>query len=209
MSTNIEHRTRLLFVRHGESDPGGRFSQHRCSGLTPLGVRQAAALAADLAASEPIDAVLASRSPRAIQTAAAVAEAAGLIVAEETCDLCEMHPGEAEGLTYAEMAERFGPNYGYVPGAEYFPDWLPNGVANLQGLAERYRGKTVVCATHNAVVAATFMAFGRMPHREVETIGTDNTGITEWFCSLDESDRRAGIWSIARHNDTGHLRALR
>lgn len=201
-------RTRLLFVRHGESDPGGRFAQHKCSGLTALGIKQAAAVAAELASDE-IDVVLASRSLRAIQTAAAMADALGVPVAEQTCDLCEMHPGEAEGLTYQEMAERFGPNYSYVPGAQYFPDWLPGGVEALRGIAERYRDRTVVCATHNAVVAATFMAFGHMPHREVETIGTANTGITEWSCSLEESDRRVGVWSMVRHNDTAHLRALR
>jgi len=40
----------------------------------------------------------------------------------ETCELCEMYPGAAEDLTFEEMREQFGPNCGFVPGGEYFPD---------------------------------------------------------------------------------------
>ena len=97
-------------MRHAHHDPGGRFLQHACQGLTPLGIGQARALAARLAAevgSAPV-VVLASRSARAITTAEIVADALGVAVAERTCDLCEVHPGAAEGLTPAEMERLSG-----------------------------------------------------------------------------------------------------
>jgi broad specificity phosphatase PhoE len=82
------NRTRLLFVRHGDSDFGGRFAQHACPGLTSEGERQADALAAELSG-EDVDAALVSRSPRAIRTAETVAAALGVPLSDSICDLCE------------------------------------------------------------------------------------------------------------------------
>jgi broad specificity phosphatase PhoE len=172
------------------------------------GVRQAQLLAARFASSMTagvVGAVLTSRAARAIQTGELVARALGTPTMESTCDLCEMHPGEAEGLTYAEMAERFGRTYADVPGAEYFPDWLPRATNVLRELTERKRGRTVLAVTHNAVIKASFVAFGRMPAREAEVVTADNTGITTWVCPLVAGDRRTGIWRLDRHNDTSHL----
>jgi probable phosphoglycerate mutase len=152
-----------------------------------------------------VDAVIASRAARAYETAAAVAQVLASEVSEQTCDLCEMHPGQAEGMTYDEMAERFGPNYRSVPGAEYFPDWLPDAVRRLRSLAERLSGKTVVAITHSGVIKASFQAFGQMPHATVEAVAADNTGITEWSRPTGPSDPRRGVWSLVRHNDTAHL----
>lgn len=197
-------RTRVLLIRHGHHDPGGRLLQHRCAGLDPVGLDQAARLARRLSTT-PVDLVLASRAARAFQTAAAVAEALGTDVPAQTCDLCEMHPGEAEGMTYEEMAEKFGPNYRSVPGAEYFPDWLPGAVRRLRALADRSVGKTLIAITHSGVIKASFQAFGNMPHASVEAIRADNTGITEWIRPTDPSDPRYAVWSLVRHNDTAHL----
>ena len=201
-------QTRILLIRHGQHDPAGRFEQHACTGLTPEGRRQATSLAARFAATMSpgeVDAVLASRAARAVQTARVAADALRSPPVESTCALCEMHPGAAEGLTYKDMKERYGPTYAEVPGAEYFPDWLPRATAALLDIAARHRGKTVLAFTHNAVVKASFVAFARMPAREAEVIPTDNTGITSWSCPLDEGDRRAGIWRLEGHNDTAHL----
>src|SRR5688572_21091756 len=93
--------TRLLLVRHGRHEPGGRFYQHGCPGLTEIGVAQARALGAALARDDSFvsPVLLASNAPRAYQTAEILAEAMGIPVTERTCSLCEMHPGAAEGLT--------------------------------------------------------------------------------------------------------------
>jgi hypothetical protein len=84
-----------------------------------------------------------------------------------------------------------------VPGGEYFPDWLPDAIARLHRIAETCRGQTIVAVTHGGVLNASFVAFGRMPPREAEPIRTDNTGITEWACMLDDSGVTAcGDWHV-------------
>ncbi|HLQ82081.1 MAG TPA: histidine phosphatase family protein, partial [Bacillota bacterium] len=155
--------TRVILVRHAQHDPGDRFRQHSCTGLTDHGRDQAERLARRLRDHHlGIDTVVTSRAARTIETGAAVAEALGIVPAAPTCDLCEMHPGEAEGLTVAEMQQRWGRNYAAVPGAQYFPDWLPGAQRRLRVLAEQHRGRTVLAVTHNAVVRVSFLAFAGM-----------------------------------------------
>src|SRR5438552_3169126 len=106
-----ERPTRFLLIRHANHDSGGRFLQHACTGLTPIGVSQARALAARLTRNPTLTSpvILASRAKRAIDTAQIVADALSVQVAERTCDLCEAHPGAAEGLTPEEMDREYGP----------------------------------------------------------------------------------------------------
>lgn len=205
--------TRVMLVRHAQHDPKGRMLQHACEGLTPIGVTQAQALATRLANTiEPgtVADVLASRARRAIQTAEAVASALGIDMSQPTCDLCEMHPGKAEGLTDQEMRERFGPSYAYVPGAEHYPDWLRGAGEALNRIASAYAGRMVICSTHAGVVRASFVAFGKMAYREAAMTAANNTSITEWSCLVDgvlERDprRERGVWRLERYNDTAHL----
>jgi probable phosphoglycerate mutase len=205
--------TRLLLVRHAQHDPKGRMLQHACEGLTATGFGQAQALADRIAKTiEPgeIAAVMSSRARRAIETAEAVAAAIGISVSEPDCDLCEMHPGEAEGLTQQEMEQRFGPSFEFVPGAECFPDWLPRADAALNRIASTFAGRTVVCLTHAGVIRASLVNFGMMPRREASMTIPANTSITEWSCLVDgvlESNpfRARGVWCLERFNDVAHL----
>jgi broad specificity phosphatase PhoE len=210
MSTH-EQPTRLLLIRHGHHDSGGRFLQHACSGLTDTGVAQAEALAARLASDNALTSavVLASNAQRSITTAEILAAALGAPVAERTCDLCEMHPGAAEGLTQEEMARRYGPSYRFVPGAEYFPDWLPRIGAALARIAATYRGRRILAVTHFGVIAASFVALGGMPPPQASYVRSENTGITEWWSSPAGDAGSDGPWQLARHNDAAHLESLR
>lgn len=136
---------------------------------------------------------------RAAQTAEAIAGALGLPVAERTCDLCEQHPGPIDGMTNEEAVARFGYyDYAHVPGAEPFSDWLPGEVVNLHQLAERFAGQSVVAATHNGVVKASFAAFGNMPLKSVDAIKTPNTGITEWLRETGTGFGTDGVWQLGR-----------
>jgi probable phosphoglycerate mutase len=194
----------LILVRHAHHDPDGRFLQHECRGLTPTGLKQARRLAAVLAAfgsdSGAPAVVLSSRAARAEQTADIVASALGVPVQERTCDLCEMHPGAAEGLTPAEMEARYGPSYASVPGAEHFPDWLPSAIKALHRVVERYGGSTIIAVTHTAVVKASFRAFADPSVDDVRDIRPGNTGITEWV------GRPGATWHLERYDDLRHLR---
>ena len=104
--------TRLLLVRHGESQVyvdglvGGLAT---CNGLSDLGRRQAAALGDRLASThelDPVDVLIASTLPRARQTAQIISPAIGNLPVIEDEEVCEIHPGEADGLAYDDYASR-------------------------------------------------------------------------------------------------------
>lgn len=196
-------RTRLLLVRHAQHDPQRRFVQHSCVGLTAAGVSQGEALAKRLAKDETLSdaVVLASRARRTIDTAQIVASALRTSVLEQTCDLCEMHPGAAEGLTYEEMKERYGPSFASVPGAEHFPDWVPRAGSAIERLVAKYASQPIIAITHNGVVQASFLVLGRMPVGQTEITCPDNTAITEWSRSQDgDPPEAAPVWRLDRFN---------
>lgn len=99
--------TTILLVRHGETDWNleRRVQGHTDRPLNGTGLAQAQTLAETLA-QEQIDAVYASDLSRALETARAVADTRGLPV-ETLPGLREKHFGTWEGLTDAEIRERF------------------------------------------------------------------------------------------------------
>jgi probable phosphoglycerate mutase len=197
-----EPRTRLILVRGAKRISDGRVAQHRAIGLSPLGQQQATAIAQRLATGElgVIDAVLSSRRPPSIETAAIIAAAVGVDAEPPTCDLCEMHPGDAEGLTPDEMFERFGPNYEFVPGAESRADAEARVVPALFRLAENYRGRGIVAVTENTVLASSMTAFGGVPSTVMAR--SYHGAITVWSCLVEGDPRRVGKWELDRFNDT-------
>ena len=203
----MEHTTHLLLIRHGHHDPRGRFLQHACLGLTETGIAQAKALAARLARAaeitEPV--VLASASRRSIDTAVILARTLGARLAERTCDLCEMHPGAAEGLTQEEMERQFGPSYQHVPGAEDFSTLIARLGPALERIADAYRGHTILAVTHSGVVSASLVALGGMPMLQASRLQPANTGITEWASPQEGAGERECWWRLQRYNDTAHL----
>src|SRR5688572_14981478 len=104
---------RLILVRHGDAYAGfdSVISGPRgCLGLTDRGRRQAEALHEYLAVSGRVqaDVLLASELPRAIETASIIAGGLGMEAFAQACDLCEVHTGAADGLTWAEYATQYG-----------------------------------------------------------------------------------------------------
>src|SRR5215218_610345 len=100
--------TRLVLVRHGESmaTVDGVVGGHQgCRGLSDRGRRQAEALRDRLVATGEIraDVLMASVLPRAVETAEIMAPALGGLAVEQECDLCEIHPGEGDGLAWSEF----------------------------------------------------------------------------------------------------------
>lgn len=207
--------TRLVLVRHGESNAtveqvvGG----HRgCTGLSPLGRLQAEALRDRLAATGEVkaDVVLASILPRALETAAILAPALGGLDVGQDCDLCELHPGESDGLPWTEYQERYGvdmaadPLAPIAPGGESLATFHERVTRTLRRIADEHARRTVVIVCHGGVVAASFLAFFELPvDRPIEgKVRVDNTAITEW------SRNEGGRWRLVRHNDAAHLGVL-
>src|SRR4051794_27890398 len=109
--------TRLFIVRHGHamcalnSVIGG---VKGCTGLSPEGRAQAEKLRNRLLRTNELadaDVLLTSVLPRAIETASIIAPAlgkAGEVEPKQDCDLCELHPGDADGMTWDAWEERYG-----------------------------------------------------------------------------------------------------
>ena len=138
--------TILALVRHGESAwiAEGRFQGRGDPPLSDLGLRQAAAVGARMAAPAEAPAVPVPDVPpvaiwhsplrRAAQTAAAIHEAREADAALRSLDaLTELSQGEWEGLTHDEVRERYpeelaawrsDPLHNHAPGGESLPEAL-------------------------------------------------------------------------------------
>src|SRR3712207_977826 len=105
---------RLILIRHGESEHSLRSmiaGYATCPGLTARGFRQAEQLAARLRATSESSncvALLSSTRLRARQTAAVLERELLLGPTEQDCDLCELHPGSADGMTWPAYLQRYG-----------------------------------------------------------------------------------------------------
>ena len=170
-----------MLVRHGEAEcnvnrvVGGLKG---CTGLTDLGRRQVAALADRLYESGELreaTALYSSVLPRAVETAERLRPVGGagptaLGPVVQRCDLCELHPGECDGMAWSEVVEAFG-----------VPDWdrdptVPDRAGRRElvgvrgaGLRRRaapwwpeHPGELVVAAVHAGVIEATH---DRVPRR--------------------------------------------
>lgn len=204
--------TRLVLVRHGESMAtvdqvvGGHDG---CSGLSPRGREQAEALRRRLAATGEIEAdvILASILPRAVETAAIIAPALGGLPVAQDCDLCEIHPGESDGLSWEEYGRRYNvdmradPLAPIAPGGESLADFHGRVSKTLLRIADEHAGRTVVLVCHGGVVAGSFHTFFGLSveHGVPVSVWTENTALTEWAREGD------GRWRLLRHNDTAHL----
>ncbi len=212
--------TRLVLVRHGEARCnvtgicGGR---RGCTGLTERGVAQVVALRDRLLASGELagaDALVASELPRAIETAELLAPALvlpGRASPPEVvrhCGVCELHPGAADGLGWAEFSERFGdpdwdvePDRPIAPGGESWTGFVRRVEATLRSLAAAHAGELVVVACHAGVVEASLLALlpvagGRDGARL--QLRTAHASLTTW-----EVD--GGRWRLLAYNDAAHL----
>jgi probable phosphoglycerate mutase len=200
--------TRLVLVRHGEAECnalGVIGGPRGCGGLTDLGRRQAGALAERLVRTRELDNVTAlytSVLPRAIQTAALLAP--GLpdaLTPIEDCDLCELHPGEADGLTWREFIDRFGvPDWGrdpsapLAPGAESWVSFYERVTRTLARLVERHRGERVVLVVHGGVVEHAMKAvLDAAPHDRLRLLTAN--------CSMSEIEYGADGVRLLRYND--------
>lgn len=153
---------KLVLVRHGETESNrlGLALGREDVALNELGVRQAQRLAGALA-SETVAAIYSSPLRRTMDMARAIAAAHRLEVRRDE-RLIEMDIGEAEGLTFAEVRERFpelihnwggpdGPTF-RMPGGERLVDVQERAWGFVEEMARRDGQETVVAVTHNFVI---------------------------------------------------------
>jgi probable phosphoglycerate mutase len=226
-SAEAPEPTRLVLIRHGESRStvdrmvGGH---QGCGGLTDRGVLQAKALYERLARTGELAgaaALLTSVLPRAIQTAEIIAPALGGLAVEQQCELCEIHHGEGDGLTWEEFGARYRP-VGLASGNPYTamaPDgeswagfYVRVGEALLRAASD-HAGRTVIVVCHGGVIEGAFATLGGLPLRRPFDVRIENTSLTEWSYhpvdgDLGNAGHRLARWRLDRFNDTAHLANL-
>ena len=207
--------TRIVLVRHGESRcnvdgiVGGR---RGCTGLSEQGAEEVGALAARLVRSGELagtTALYASSLPRAIETAeilrAALESGSGGVALPIRVEpeLCEIDPGQADGLSWREVFDRFGPfdfddvSRSAVPGCESWVDFVGRAAAAVVHLADVHPGQLVVVACHGGIVEASMLRLLPLADGVARlNLKTKNASMTEW-------ERAGGRWTLLRYNDGG------
>ncbi|HXW35296.1 MAG TPA: histidine phosphatase family protein, partial [Acidimicrobiales bacterium] len=140
-----------------------------CSGLTPKGVVQAELLKARLERSGELagaTALYSSVLPRAGETATIISPAVGdgTLRLVEDCGVCELHPGEADGLSWEGFLARYpepdwdlDPHAPLAPGGESWASFVGRASGAVERLAKRHVGSELVVVCHAGVVEATMI----------------------------------------------------
>jgi 2,3-bisphosphoglycerate-dependent phosphoglycerate mutase len=207
--------TRLIFVRHGESNTavarviGG---YRTCNGLSALGRAQAERLR-DRWTTTPeftVAALIASNFRRAEETAEIIAPAFDNMPIEVIDAFGEHDPGEdCDGLPYDDFIERYGrldwesdPFRIGFPGGETLAEFHLRVGHAISGLIRRFPDETVVICSHGGVIDAALRQALRAPPVGAFDISTVNTSITDLELA------QPGRWRLQRYNDHAHLAGL-
>ena len=215
--------TRIVLIRHGESraqELGVLGGHSGCTGLSDLGREQVFRLRDRLADTGELagaSALYSSVMPRAIETAEILSPALGDLEVQRECDFCEGHPGEADGLTWTELAERYPVEPGWNGNTTRAPGWetwfeMGERVSQaLEALVDRHPGETVVIACHGGVVAHSMLHYlgldlGGGGSRA--WIAPDNSSLTEFRFAPNPYEKSTLPVQLVRYNDHAHLGAL-
>ncbi len=210
--SDVMKPTRVVLVRHAE----GQYSLDRvvggikgCTGLSLAGREQAKRLQERLARTEPSpDLILTSLLERAIETAALATTHLAAAVRSD-CRYCEVHVGEADGLTIDEARSRWGwPGPWTVPpsGAETVATFGDRVADAVRQLVAEQEGQTTWLFTHGGFISAAcywFLGVPWQPESELKRqffLDPSHVGVTEW-----SRDSVREPWVLHRYNDTGHL----
>jgi uncharacterized phosphatase len=150
--------TNLYLVRHGETDWN---RARRIQGSTDIPLndtgRGQAASTGQLLARRDWDAIIASPLSRAFETASIIAAEVGLPEPTTRDSLVERRYGEAEGLNYQQVDDRF-PEGADVPGRESRDEVMERVVPALLGIAAEHPGQNVIVVSHGGVIRAVLGA---------------------------------------------------
>ena len=210
------NETRLVLIRHGQAQASidGTVAGHEgCKGLSELGRRQANWLRVRLEKSSELraDALYSSVLPRALETAEVLAPALGGLRIARDCDFCELHVGEADGMTWDDYRDAYGfdlmvePERPIAPGGESLVGFQRRVDRRLRRLVAEHEGQTMVVVCHGGVISAASLALMGLAHGHDRPFRLEpaNTSITEWARPQDP-DRP---WVLVRYADAAHVEA--
>ena len=208
--------TRLILARHGETalSVARRFSGRGDPELTENGQAQALALGARIATllangggDAPAPRVVSSPLSRARQTAEEIARVtgAGEVVIEPALAECDF--GEWEGLTFADVAERWpreldawlGSTAAAPPGGESIDAVTARVRPAMTRLLKAYPGETIVVVSHVTGIKAVLREALDAGPRFLHQLHLDPAGL-----SIVDTWPDGGI-SVRLVNDTSHL----
>lgn len=212
--------TRIVLIRHGESvaQSQGTVAGHNgCQGLTEAGRRQVRALGDRLSASGELGEVgglYASLMARSIETADLLADVIGGLSVVRDCDFCEQHPGEMDGMSFAEADRHYPPaswepDSRRSPGSETWREMAERVARGLDRLTQQHVGQSAVVVCHGGVVVHSMVRWLRLEptaqfgrRARIEPV---NTSITEWCVGTSTDLAEAGSVDLVRFNDHAHL----
>ncbi len=200
---------RVYLVRHGQTvwNAENRHQGRTDSALSPLGKAQAARLARAIAA-VPLAAVYSSPLSRAFDTAQAIADPHRLSVVKVD-DLREIGLGIWEGLTEAEITQRFGdvvarrrldPERVVPDGGESLSQVQARVMRAMQEILGRHRDGTIAVVAHGAVNKMVLLAALGAPVSSYWRLRQDNAAI-------NIVDFRGPHPYVRVVNETAHLTA--
>jgi alpha-ribazole phosphatase len=200
--------TLLYLIRHGETDWNveGRHQGQFDSSLSERGRAQTACLAEALAR-VPFRAIYTSPLSRSREAALAIAARHALpVIALD--GLREVAMGEWEGMTEAEINERFGPvltarrkdpEHVTPGGGESLPALQARGLETINEIVARHPGETVAVVAHGGLNKTVVLAVLGAPLARYWSIRQDNGAI-----NVLEFDGRGP--RVRLLNETAHLR---
>jgi probable phosphoglycerate mutase len=177
------------------------------SPLTELGVRQARLLARRLK-DVSFTALYSSDLGRAYRTAVSIADVTGHEIVSDI-RLRERHFGVFEGLTHAEIKQRYPEYYDIfarrdphfaMPGGETAVAFQARCLGCLAEIATRNAGRTTVVVAHGLVLDAVYRAALGMKLEQPR-------GFPLLNCSINTFRYADGTWSALAMCDVSHLDA--
>ncbi len=199
---------KLLIIRHGQSEADvmdvheGRADFE----LTPLGHRQAEAMARRVSAEYDVRRIYTSTLRRARQTAAHLEALTG-VKATEDADLLEFNNGLLAGLNREEVAAKY-PKVGSLPlhaavyGQESALEFRFRAERALSRILSENPDETDVAVfTHGGMINQLYRAFLRLAVDSDVVWATGDTGIHEWHA-------RPGLRRVRMANSLEHIGGL-
>jgi broad specificity phosphatase PhoE len=201
---------RLILVRHGETEWNrqSRIIGHTEIALNETGRRQAALLAQALR-NEKVSAIYASPLQRTRETAAEISRVLGVKV-EFNDALKEIAAGDIDGLTFEEVAERYGDFFKLwmmgdpalrLPGGESFMDLRDRTWPALQRIVGAHNDGDVIVVSHTLAIMSIVASALGMDIADFRRIRLNVASISV----LEFKDRNV---SLLLFNDTCHWKGL-
>jgi len=199
--------TRILLVRHGETDwnATGRLQGQSDTPLNAVGHEQARRAAQRLAC-EPVRGLYSSDLARAFQTATIIGQTSGLTVVTSP-RLRERRYGAWEGLTAAEIQAQYPEQFAAwrarvvdfaPPQGETRSQLLSRALAELNAIARRHTGEMAVVVTHGGLCYVLI-------HHIFGGFNGDRQEFTFANASIHILEATADRWSVISVNETAHL----